>query len=137
MHDDISSIEGLKGSRGNDNIGGTAGTNLLWGNEGDDAINGYGGLDVVDGGAGNDTLTLDFNASAGGIYSGGSGSDTLVFNLSTADLANLALRQDLSGLGLQLLSEQTRNFTFTAMTLSVDGIENLVVTVDGVTNTAP
>ncbi len=143
VQDSINSIENVTGSTGNDVLDGHSATNFLNGGDGNDLINGRGGSDWLIGGAGNDVITLDYSATARGIYSGGSGTDKLVINLSAADLSNTTLLSDIAGFGKLLFQsaggEQTQNFIFTAQTqtLTLNGIEQLEVTVDGVVNVAP
>lgn len=72
----LTSIEDVLGSRGNDAITGSAGTNFLFGDAGNDTLSGAGGGDTVVGGAGNDRL--DGGTGVNQIVTG-SGRDTVVF----------------------------------------------------------
>ena len=69
--DDLSSIENVVGSSGDDRLTGDSDANRLAGGPGNDKIDGAGGHDVIVGGLGNDLLT------------GGSGNDTFIFEMGS------------------------------------------------------
>jgi Ca2+-binding RTX toxin-like protein len=75
---DVSSIENLTGSGGNDNLTGDYRANVLKGGEGADEINGGAGDDTIEGGIGND------DPLTGGMgddnIDGGAGNDTITGN---------------------------------------------------------
>ncbi|WGM46699.1 hypothetical protein KOAAANKH_01572 [Brevundimonas sp. NIBR10] len=84
--DQLSSIEGLSGTRYNDRFTGDDGANILRGMDGDDTLRGNGGDDILDGGSGVDvadysgaTSALRFDLNVGGVYDMGTdGRDALV-----------------------------------------------------------
>jgi Ca2+-binding RTX toxin-like protein len=57
--DKLVSIEGVIGSRFDDRLTGSMGSELFRGGDGDDWFDGAGGQDVIDGGAGTDTLSFE------------------------------------------------------------------------------
>ncbi len=67
LHDTLSDIENVAGSRFNDMLAGDAGTNVLSGGAGDDAIFGKGGSDIEKGGEGNDWLGTYYIELAPGV----------------------------------------------------------------------
>lgn len=73
--DTYESIEGGRGSRFDDTLGGDENANQLEGNDGNDFIKGNGGADTLMGDGGNDTLQGDDGADR--LY-GGLGNDTLM-----------------------------------------------------------
>jgi Tol biopolymer transport system component/Ca2+-binding RTX toxin-like protein len=73
--DTLTSIEGVKGSAGNDTLTGDVGSNLFWGGLGDDLITGGSGDDTVSYENAATPVTVDLGA---GTATGGHGSDTLV-----------------------------------------------------------
>lgn len=134
------------GGNGNDTLNGTSGSDLLPGGNGTDILNGGGGIDILSGGNGNDTLnggadsdlvsgdkgddTLVYKLAenTGGIdlYVGGSGSDTLRLELTSAEWANAAMKNQVAA----FLEDPHHAFAWSSG-LITHNFENLVLMVDG------
>lgn len=99
--DELTNIQNIIGSRGDDIILGDAIANSLWGNEGSDSLDGGAGVDLVDGGMGDDTVL------------GGAGDDTVT-----------------GGAGIDFLSGGTGKDRFVLDAVSTDTIADFTV-VDG------
>jgi Ca2+-binding RTX toxin-like protein len=82
--DEISSIENVIGSTGNDVLTGNSSANVLLGGAGDDEITGGGGADILDGGANDDTFYFTGNEGLGDTILGGSGTDRIEIKGSVA-----------------------------------------------------
>jgi serralysin len=101
--DTLTSIENLRGSRGDDTLTGNAGANRLKGETGNDRIDGGAGNDQLFGDAGDDTLIGGLGDDQ---MDGGAGVDTADFNATrnavTVDLSNV--RAQNTGAGLDRLA---------------------------------
>lgn len=79
--DQLTSIEGVRGTSFADHLVGTSAGEHLLGDAGNDVIDGKGGRDTLNGGAGNDIITT----YGQGWADGGDGIDTLVLHLQDRD----------------------------------------------------
>ena len=145
--------DSLYGEAGSDNIRGDGGNDYLSGGADNDRLTGGSGHDTIDGGTGDDTLNGDtgndtFVVRAGDgndTIDGGLGLDTVVLELGSGDVS-AGLRTELqdyqvwfqglvaaAGGSVDDLTRQPTNswFSFTTPGLTVGGIENLVVKIDG------
>jgi Ca2+-binding RTX toxin-like protein len=75
--DTFVSIEGVIGSKFDDQIFGSLAKNHLWGGAGNDSLSAWGGGDVLEGGEGNDVLSSSHGVG-GDVLMGGAGGDTLI-----------------------------------------------------------
>lgn len=146
------------GGTGNDTITGGTGNEAINGEDGTDVLRGGGGSDTIHGGAGNDTL---YNDSAQEALYGDADNDTFILRSLTANstitkddfgtidggagtdvlkLAGSGLTLDLSGLGINQITEiQTINLTASgtnhlildANTLAHMGLNSGTLTVEG------
>jgi len=141
--------ENLNGGSGDDVIHGGAGNDKISGGSGDDTLNGGSGSDTLNGGSGDDTLiyNLSENSAAGtkDVYTGGSGKDTVLIEFTLAQWLDAGNQAQIANY-LQHLAKYTNaktgevsngsasdfTFTFGGSTLTVQMIEKLAVTVDGV-----
>ncbi len=129
---------------GDNTISGGAGNDDIEAGSGDDIIDGGAGNDHVDAGGGNDVLVYrlaDNPARADkDKYDGGSGNDTLRLVLSQAEASNPAIQADIVAFQ-QFLAlghhhghgdhDDHAKFRFSAFDLTVTGIENLEIVVEG------
>jgi len=83
--DQLSSIEGIWGSTGNDTITGDSNDNTFRGNAGNDVISGGAGLDSIDFSSATSAVTVNLNSSYSGGTStssnGAEGNDTLSYDI--------------------------------------------------------
>lgn len=121
-------LDVLSGGNGNDTLNGGAGLDVLTGGKGNDTLNGGSDSDVVSGDAGNDTLVykLAENAHSVDLYDGGSGTDTLRLELTSAEWANAAMKNQVTA----FLEDPHDVFTWKSG-LITHNFENLVLVVDG------
>lgn len=75
--DELTSIENIIGTVGNDEITGNAVNNKLYGGDGDDKLTGGAGADWLEGGAGNDIFYVGGTDGVGDTFLGGADNDTL------------------------------------------------------------
>jgi VCBS repeat-containing protein len=151
-------INFIVGGRGDDNLQGTAGRDLLlgdgnpWGwsqcwwrsGGGNDTLDGGAGSDILLAGRGNDVAnyTLAENAGASDYYDGGKGFDTLQLTLTQAELQLAGVQEDLAAFEAFLLcranphGDDGRIFEFRSFNLDVRDFEALQIRVLG-GNTAP
>lgn len=94
--DTLFDIENLEGSRFDDRLWGTAGTNLILGRSGDDALFGRAGADVLFGGSGHDTIEGGADADR---LEGGAGNDVFAYLAWSDSTAGARDRIDDFGLG--------------------------------------
>jgi len=132
----------MYGDGGNDVMNGGAGDDRLFGGAGDDRLVGGEGNDQLDGGAGNDTLVYEVGTGSDALV-GNVGIDTLELVLTSADLA--AVRQDIAdfagwleqqigaagGESAHATLAAGPSFTFASLGLTVSGIEQFDVMLDG------
>ncbi len=129
------------GNFSNETLNGGAGNDEIDGDAGDDILNGGAGDDDVHGGLGNDTLNYFYNenTSATDEYFGDHGNDTLVLSFNSGDLTS-GIKQDivdyrnflLNPTNVDELSDSVGEFEFSDIGLTVTGIENLSLVVNGV-----
>ena len=102
---------------------------------GDDIVKGGGGSDKVTTLAGADTLIYvaeNNDASSIDLYDGGTGIDTLLLELTQDESTDIDIQTDIENYQAFLASstgESTGSFTFSSLGLTVNNIEELVVTV--------
>lgn len=145
----------LRGGRDNDILMGGADDDHVKGNRGEDVVTGGAGNDTVAGGLGDDTLVYVAAKNAGesdigensaiasaliedetardvDLYRGGQGNDTLQLEFTIDEWADEALRADVRSYFDTLNeAEDGSSYVFETLGLSVRGIEDLVVVVDG------
>jgi len=94
-------VENLIGGKGNDDLSGSAGPNVLQGGPGNDDLSGGDGNDVLDdrqgknwfeGGGGDDLLRQGPIANAGDVLHGGDGTDTVSYQRRTAPVSFASAR---------------------------------------------
>lgn len=118
----------LLGGNGTDTLNGGGGIDILSGGNGDDTLNGGAGSDLVSGDNGNDTLVYKLAENVGSIdlYDGGSGVDTLRLELTSAEWANAAMKNQVAA----FLEDPHHAFVWNSG-LVTHNFESLVLVVDG------
>ena len=141
MGDDTLSGSTVLGQDGNDTLSGTAGNDVLAGGRGNDLLTSDSGSDYLDGGDGNDLFIYsksDLMASDASHAVGGRGLDTLRISLTSDQLADASVQNDLFLFQNFLLSNANTatlhgaGFTFAALGLTVMDMEAFSLYVDGV-----
>ncbi len=134
----------LIGDGGNDTILGGEGNDRLYGSTGNDVLIGGGGVDTLYGEAGNDTFVLEAGSGPDTVY-GGTGLDRIELSLSSGGLTD-AFRADVSAyvgwaaaelaaagsVGVQTAQSAGNAFSFASIGLTLSGVEDVVIFVDGV-----
>jgi Ca2+-binding RTX toxin-like protein len=142
-----SGADTLNGGAGNDTLSSGAGSDRLNGGSGSDTLDGGSGSDTLNGDSGNDILVyrLAENVGSGDLYTGGSGIDTVRLMLTKTEWLQDSVQLELARYFTHLATVQrnaqdevsngsSRDFTFNfgTSTLTVQMMEQLEISVDGV-----
>jgi VCBS repeat-containing protein/ELWxxDGT repeat protein len=141
--DDLTGTDGsniIIAGAGDDTVDAQGGSDLVLGGRGNDTVDGGAGSDLVEGGQGNDVAVyvLGENGGAYDIYDGSSGTDTLRLVMTSAEWARADVQADvaaflsfLAGGGGPWWWPPLEVFSFDAFGLTAINFEALEIVVDG------